>query len=179
VGATKPSHIEDAVASLDIELTDDEVTALEAPYNRATKPSHIEDAVASLDIELTDDEVTALEAPYNRATTSRASPTTLTWPARPRELASSPPTPDPPRPTDLTPTVMIVPFACSGTIPLTFWFFSSRVDWIVPRQTGRLCHQSRLSALLVQPQTRMFPSGGFHVNTQFTHHDPIQRHKYC
>jgi len=32
VGATKPSHIEDAVASLDIELTDDEVAALEAPY---------------------------------------------------------------------------------------------------------------------------------------------------
>ena len=32
VGASKPSHIEDAVASLDIELTDDEVSALEAPY---------------------------------------------------------------------------------------------------------------------------------------------------
>jgi diketogulonate reductase-like aldo/keto reductase len=32
VGATKPSHIEDAVASLDIELTDDEGTAIEAPY---------------------------------------------------------------------------------------------------------------------------------------------------
>jgi aryl-alcohol dehydrogenase-like predicted oxidoreductase len=32
VGASKPSHLEDAVASLEIELTDDEVTALEAPY---------------------------------------------------------------------------------------------------------------------------------------------------
>jgi 1-deoxyxylulose-5-phosphate synthase len=32
VGATKPTHIDDAVASLTIELTDDEVTALEAPY---------------------------------------------------------------------------------------------------------------------------------------------------
>ena len=32
VGATKPSHLDDAVASLEIELTDDEVTALEAPY---------------------------------------------------------------------------------------------------------------------------------------------------
>jgi aryl-alcohol dehydrogenase-like predicted oxidoreductase len=32
VGATKPSHIDDAVASLKIELTDDEAVALEAPY---------------------------------------------------------------------------------------------------------------------------------------------------
>jgi aryl-alcohol dehydrogenase-like predicted oxidoreductase len=32
VGASKPSHLEDAVASLDIELTDDEVARLEAPY---------------------------------------------------------------------------------------------------------------------------------------------------
>lgn len=32
VGATKVSHIDDAVASLDIELTDDEVAALGAPY---------------------------------------------------------------------------------------------------------------------------------------------------
>ena len=32
VGATKPSHIDDAVASLDITLSNDEVTALEAPY---------------------------------------------------------------------------------------------------------------------------------------------------
>ena len=32
IGATRPSHIEDAVASLEIELTDDEAAALEAPY---------------------------------------------------------------------------------------------------------------------------------------------------
>ncbi len=32
VGASKPSHIEDAVASLEIELTDDEVAALKGPY---------------------------------------------------------------------------------------------------------------------------------------------------
>jgi 1-deoxyxylulose-5-phosphate synthase len=32
VGATKRSHIDDAVASLEIELTADEVSALEAPY---------------------------------------------------------------------------------------------------------------------------------------------------
>jgi 1-deoxyxylulose-5-phosphate synthase len=32
VGATKPSHLDDAVASLEIELTDDEVAELEAPY---------------------------------------------------------------------------------------------------------------------------------------------------
>ena len=32
VGATKPSHLYDAVASLDVELTADEVAALEAPY---------------------------------------------------------------------------------------------------------------------------------------------------
>ncbi|UUU29781.1 aldo/keto reductase [Streptomyces sp. CA-210063] len=32
VGATKPHHLADAVAALDIELTDDEVDALEAPY---------------------------------------------------------------------------------------------------------------------------------------------------
>jgi aryl-alcohol dehydrogenase-like predicted oxidoreductase len=32
VGATKPHHLADAVASLDLRLTDDEVTALEAPY---------------------------------------------------------------------------------------------------------------------------------------------------
>jgi 1-deoxyxylulose-5-phosphate synthase len=32
VGATKPEHLADAVAALDIELTDDEVAALEAPY---------------------------------------------------------------------------------------------------------------------------------------------------
>jgi 1-deoxyxylulose-5-phosphate synthase len=32
VGATKPSHVDDAVASLEINLTDDEVATLEAPY---------------------------------------------------------------------------------------------------------------------------------------------------
>jgi diketogulonate reductase-like aldo/keto reductase len=32
VGASKPSHLDDAVASLDIELTNDEVAGLEAPY---------------------------------------------------------------------------------------------------------------------------------------------------
>ena len=32
IGATKPHHLDDAVASLDIELTDDEVARLEEPY---------------------------------------------------------------------------------------------------------------------------------------------------
>ena len=32
IGATKPHHLADAVAALDIVLTDDEVAALEAPY---------------------------------------------------------------------------------------------------------------------------------------------------
>ncbi|WP_433796488.1 aldo/keto reductase [Actinoplanes sp. CA-252034] len=32
VGATKPHHLQDAVAALDIELTDGEIAALEAPY---------------------------------------------------------------------------------------------------------------------------------------------------
>jgi len=32
VGATKPGHVEDAVAALDVELGEDEVAALEAPY---------------------------------------------------------------------------------------------------------------------------------------------------
>ncbi|MHA6795416.1 aldo/keto reductase [Pseudonocardia bannensis] len=32
VGATKPGHIEDAVAAVDIELSDDEIVALEKPY---------------------------------------------------------------------------------------------------------------------------------------------------
>jgi aryl-alcohol dehydrogenase-like predicted oxidoreductase len=32
VGATKPHHLQDAVAALDIDLTADEITALEAPY---------------------------------------------------------------------------------------------------------------------------------------------------
>lgn len=35
VGATKPHHLPEAVAALDIELTDDEVAALEAPYVNA------------------------------------------------------------------------------------------------------------------------------------------------
>jgi len=32
VGATKPSHLEDAIGSLAIALTDDEITRLEALY---------------------------------------------------------------------------------------------------------------------------------------------------
>ena len=32
VGATKTHHLTDAVAALDLELTDDEITALEAPH---------------------------------------------------------------------------------------------------------------------------------------------------
>ncbi|SCF90605.1 hypothetical protein GA0115259_104612 [Streptomyces sp. MnatMP-M17] len=32
MGASKPSHLDDAVASLEIELTEDEVADLEAPY---------------------------------------------------------------------------------------------------------------------------------------------------
>ena len=32
VGATKPHHLADAVAALDVELTDEEITALEVPY---------------------------------------------------------------------------------------------------------------------------------------------------
>jgi 1-deoxyxylulose-5-phosphate synthase len=32
VGATKPGHVEDAVAAVDVELTDEEIAALEAPY---------------------------------------------------------------------------------------------------------------------------------------------------
>ena len=32
VGASKMSHLEDAVAAVDLELTDDEVALLEAPY---------------------------------------------------------------------------------------------------------------------------------------------------
>ena len=32
VGATKPKHLQDAVAALDVKLTDDETTALEDPY---------------------------------------------------------------------------------------------------------------------------------------------------
>jgi 1-deoxyxylulose-5-phosphate synthase len=32
VGATKPGHVEDAVAAVDLELSDEEIAALEAPY---------------------------------------------------------------------------------------------------------------------------------------------------
>jgi aryl-alcohol dehydrogenase-like predicted oxidoreductase len=32
VGATKPKHLKDAVAALDVKLTEDEMTALEEPY---------------------------------------------------------------------------------------------------------------------------------------------------
>lgn len=32
VGATKPGHVEDAVAAVDVELADEEIAALEAPY---------------------------------------------------------------------------------------------------------------------------------------------------
>jgi diketogulonate reductase-like aldo/keto reductase len=32
IGASKASHLNDAVASLDIELTDEDIATLEAPY---------------------------------------------------------------------------------------------------------------------------------------------------
>lgn len=32
VGASKPAHLDDAIAALDLELSDDEVARLEAPY---------------------------------------------------------------------------------------------------------------------------------------------------
>jgi aryl-alcohol dehydrogenase (NADP+) len=32
VGATKPHHLDDAIAAVDIELNDQEIKALEAPY---------------------------------------------------------------------------------------------------------------------------------------------------
>jgi aryl-alcohol dehydrogenase-like predicted oxidoreductase len=32
VGATKPNHLDDAVAAVDLELSDDEIAALEEPY---------------------------------------------------------------------------------------------------------------------------------------------------
>ena len=32
VGATKPHHLPEAIAALDLHLTDDEIQALEAPY---------------------------------------------------------------------------------------------------------------------------------------------------
>jgi len=36
VGVTKPRHLADAVAALDLELTDDETVALEHPYTPRT-----------------------------------------------------------------------------------------------------------------------------------------------
>jgi aryl-alcohol dehydrogenase (NADP+) len=38
VGMSKPQHLEDAIASLDIELTDDEIARLEAPYTPRHHP---------------------------------------------------------------------------------------------------------------------------------------------
>ncbi len=32
VGASKPAHLDDAIAALDLELSDDEIARLEAPY---------------------------------------------------------------------------------------------------------------------------------------------------
>jgi 1-deoxyxylulose-5-phosphate synthase len=40
VGATKPEHLDDAVASVDVVLTDDEVDALEAPYRPHSIAGH-------------------------------------------------------------------------------------------------------------------------------------------
>jgi aryl-alcohol dehydrogenase (NADP+) len=40
VGATKPQHLQDAVASLDVELTADEIAALEAPYTAHSIAGH-------------------------------------------------------------------------------------------------------------------------------------------
>jgi hypothetical protein len=55
-------------------------------------------------------------------------------------------------------------------------FVTCRSDRAKANET--LVSPIRLSALLVQPQTGMFPSGGFYDNTQFTHHDPIRRRKH-
>jgi aryl-alcohol dehydrogenase (NADP+) len=41
VGATKPQHLQDAVASLEIKLTDDEVAALEKPYGPRAIAGHV------------------------------------------------------------------------------------------------------------------------------------------
>jgi aryl-alcohol dehydrogenase-like predicted oxidoreductase len=46
VGASKPSHLSDAVASLEIELTDDEAGALEAPYTPRADFQGVSDAAA-------------------------------------------------------------------------------------------------------------------------------------
>ena len=47
IGASKPSHIADAVASLEIELTDDEVVRLEAPYAPRYDFQAVSDAVVT------------------------------------------------------------------------------------------------------------------------------------
>ena len=39
VGATKSHHLADAVAALDIRLTDEEIASLEEPYTRASPPT--------------------------------------------------------------------------------------------------------------------------------------------
>ena len=46
VGPTKPHHLADAVAALDVELTDDEIKALEAPYTPHVQPASEVDAIA-------------------------------------------------------------------------------------------------------------------------------------
>lgn len=38
VGATNPSHLEDAVSALDIEVSDEETTCLESPF-RSRQPT--------------------------------------------------------------------------------------------------------------------------------------------
>ena len=40
VGATKPAHLDDAVASVDVELTPDEVAELERPYTPRNIAGH-------------------------------------------------------------------------------------------------------------------------------------------
>ena len=40
IGATKPQHLDDAVASLDLDLTDDEVATLERPYTSRPIAGH-------------------------------------------------------------------------------------------------------------------------------------------
>jgi aryl-alcohol dehydrogenase (NADP+) len=41
VGATKPHHLDDAIAAVDIKLTDDEIQALEAPYQPHAIAGHV------------------------------------------------------------------------------------------------------------------------------------------
>jgi aryl-alcohol dehydrogenase (NADP+) len=38
VGMSKPQHLQDAIASLDIQLTDEEIARLEAPYTPRHHP---------------------------------------------------------------------------------------------------------------------------------------------